>query len=200
MSTHHLECRCGAVRGEVETGLPVNRVLCYCADCQGYARFLGRADEILDDRGGSDVIQTLPRAVTITAGAEHLAAVRMTPGGPLRWYAACCKTPIGNTPASPQASFVGLLSTCLEKDGRSLDADFGPVRMWGFTASAIGEPKPAATPLWRFIVKLGGMMLKARLDGGWRRTPFFDVTSGRPVAEPRTLTEAERAALVAAPA
>ena len=41
-----LHCRCGEVVGRVENAAPqkVNRVVCYCDDCQAFAHQLGRAD------------------------------------------------------------------------------------------------------------------------------------------------------------
>ena len=195
---HRLECACGTVQGAVELGAPVNHLVCYCRDCQAYAGFLGRAGDILDTRGGSEIIQTLPKSVSFSQGADKLACVRMTGRGPLRWYASCCDTPIGNTALTPKVSFVGLVSACLKKDPAPLDADFGPVTGQVFTASAKGEPKPAATPIWKVAHKLIGMALKARLDGSWRTNPFFDVRTGQPVAQPRTLSAEERAEALAA--
>jgi len=72
-----------------------NRCVCYCRDCQAFAHFLGKVDAILDERGGSEIIQVLPRNLTFTQGIELLACMRLTEKGLLRWYAACCNTPIG---------------------------------------------------------------------------------------------------------
>ena len=56
-----LRCRCGEVVGLVENAAPqkVNRVVCYCDDCQAFAHQLGRAD-LLDAQGGTDIIQVAP--------------------------------------------------------------------------------------------------------------------------------------------
>lgn len=193
----HLECACGAVQGTVETGPPVNHVVCYCRDCQAWAHHLGRAAEILDERGGSEIVQLLPKAVRFTKGADKLACMRMTGRGPLRWYTTCCNTPIGNGALSSKVAFLGLVSACLKKDPRPLDADFGPVAMRVFTAGAKGEPKPLQTPMWKLVSKLAGMTLKARLDGSWRTNPFFDARTGEPVATPQTATAKARAEALA---
>ena len=58
--------------------------VCYCYDCQAFAHFLVKSEEILDDRGGSEVIQVLPSNVTLTEGVEALACVRLTAKGLLR--------------------------------------------------------------------------------------------------------------------
>jgi hypothetical protein len=197
---HPLACRCGAVRGLVEEHAPTSRTLCYCADCQAYAHFLGRAGDVLNAQGGTDVIQTTPDRMTLTAGADRLGCVTITARGPLRWYATCCNTPIANTAPSAKVAFVGLVSTCLKAEGRRLDESFGPPRMRVFTDGAKGEPKPKASPFLPLLLRIVGRSLKARLDGSWRRTPFFDVAADRPVAEPMVLTPDERARLVAAAA
>lgn len=187
---HDLACRCGAVRGVVERDARANHMVCYCADCQDYARVLGRPD-VLDERGGTEVVQTLPQFVTLTQGADRLACLRMTDKGPLRWYASCCNTPIGNTALTHRIAFVGLVAACLT--GRPVAETFGPVTMWGVTAGAKGEPRPPETSMLKIMARIAPRTLKARFDGGYRRTPFFDVKTGRPVAPPRMVTPDERA-------
>src|SRR5512146_1569363 len=123
---HPLACRCGMVRGFASTEPPYNHVVCYCRDCQAFAHFLGRADEILDEHGGSEIVQMRTRNLTLSQGADRLACVRLTPNGPLRWYTSCCNTPIGNTALKPRISFVGLVAACLEKDP-PVARSFGPV-------------------------------------------------------------------------
>lgn len=174
---------------------PVNRGICYCKDCQAFACFLGGAERILDARGGTDIVQTSPRAVRITSGREHLACLRLTADGLLRWYAACCNTPLGNTPPSYRLSFVGLIHCCLGDPARSLDASFGPSSMRVHTGSAWGEPKPRTRGVALAIARLGGAMLRARLSGAYRDTPFFD-PDGVPIAAPNVLSAEAHAALM----
>jgi hypothetical protein len=172
-----------------------NRAVCYCRDCQAFAHFLGSADTILDERGGSDVVQVLPKNVSFTQGVESLACMRLTPKGLLRWYAVCCRTPIGNTLATPAVSFVGLLHSCLGGQSASMTDAFGPVVAWVNTASARGSPKPKTQGLGRSLRWLAWTTLKARLSGDYRHTPFFDAETREPVAVPRVLTETERTQL-----
>ena len=56
-----LRCRCGHVRGIARDVSPANgfRFVCYCKDCQAFARFLERAD-VLDPAGGTDIFQMPP--------------------------------------------------------------------------------------------------------------------------------------------
>lgn len=208
MSSHPLQCRCGTLKGLVHDPRNVNHGVCYCRDCQAFAHLLGRAGEVLDERGGTEVVQILPRNVVFTQGAEALACMRLTPEGLVRWYAGCCKTPIGSTLATPKLSFISLVHTCLEgtseasvprggdlpgsaTGGQSLDEIFGPVRCWVNPGSAKGEPKPKETGRWRMLGWFFRTVLKARLNGDYRKTPFFDLATGRPVVPPRILSESE---------
>jgi hypothetical protein len=97
-----LRCSCGRVRGVARAVLPSAgfRFVCYCNDCQPFARFLERPD-ILDAGGGMDIFQLPPGQVTFTAGLDALRCVRLS-SKVLRWFADCCRTPIANTAADPR--------------------------------------------------------------------------------------------------
>jgi hypothetical protein len=97
--------------------------VCYCADCQAFARFLKRENEILDERGGTSIIQTIPANVTFAEG--------------------------------------------------------------------IGEDKPKSTQLLSGTLRAIGMMLKARIDGSYKHTPFFVLESGVPIVTPKVLSDWE---------
>ena len=128
--THSIRCSCGKLEGRLNRNDYVNRCVCYCADCQAFAHFLKRENEVLDDRGETSIVQTIPANVTLTKGIENLTCMRLTANGLLRWYAACCDTPIGNTPPNLNTSFVGLIHNCLSSDRNLLDRIFGTVRMY----------------------------------------------------------------------
>ena len=53
-----LRCKCGHVRGVAVDVSPSTgfRFVCYCGDCQAFARFLRRTD-VLDAAGGTDIFQ-----------------------------------------------------------------------------------------------------------------------------------------------
>lgn len=181
-----LKCRCGTLQGYVDRPETATRGICYCRDCQAFARYLGREGEVLDDRGGTEILQMLPKHVHFTAGLDELACVRLTGRGLLRWYARCCRTPVGNTPPVYRISYVGLVRDCLSGDGRSLDETVGPVRLRVHTNSAIGQPKPTSTGVAAAVMRFMGRLARAWLDGSFRQTPFFD-TGGAPVARPEVL-------------
>lgn len=190
-----LRCSCGALRG-IATGLSTatgNRAVCYCDDCQAFAHFLGRADEILDAHGGTDVFQTSSANLRFTGGAERLACVRLTSLGPLRWYASCCGTPVGNTLAIRLAPFLGLMRFALRDDGtHTLEEALGPVRWRVEGRYARGAPAGEAVhdrvPV-RMILRVARLLLMARLKGDHKRSPFFDARTGKPVAVPQLLDE-----------
>jgi Family of unknown function (DUF6151) len=193
---HPLRCRCGTLKGHVGHPEKVSRGVCYCKDCQAFAHFLGTTGSILDEMGGTDVIPTLPKYVTFTEGLEALACMSLSENGMLRWYASCCNTPVGNTPRNFKLSHVGLVHTCLEVPSTSLDSSFGPVRMRVNTKNAKGKPKlmPLSTvvSILRFLTSL----IRARLDGSYKRTPFFAADRGTPLVPPQVLTRTERERLM----
>lgn len=193
---HPLRCECGTLRGHVSHTESVCRGICYCKDCQAYAHFLGKPGEILDDMGGSDVIATLPQHVTFTQGIEVLTCMSLSSRGMLRWYASCCNTPIGNTARDFKVSHVGLLHNCLQDSSTSLDNAFGPVRMKVGMKSAKGAPKGMAVSTTVAILGFMARLIRTRLNGGYKITPFFDPETGAPRVSPKVLTPTERAGLI----
>ena len=136
-----LTCTCGQVRGEVRAAEPrlANRVICYCDDCQAFAHYLNRAD-LLDERGGSDIVQIPPATLTFTRGKDKIAGVRLT----LRACTAgarCCGAPLGNT-TTPAIPFVGLLASSFRLEGQDPDALFGKPRGAVMGQFAIGGAPP----------------------------------------------------------
>jgi hypothetical protein len=189
-------CRCGTVRGSVAKATPrsVNRVLCYCADCQAFAQALGRPD-LLDARGGSDVIQVAPARMTIEAGHAQVAALRLTERGLHRFHATCCGTPLGNAPG-PSIPVIGIPRPAFDVDGQDPDALFGPPSGTAYGESATGEGPPirkGVSPgvLARILLKVIGWRLSGR---GWPH-PFFDRATGRAVFPVHVLPPERREAL-----
>ncbi len=192
-NSHNIQCKCGHIRGLLSPTKPSNRCVCYCGDCQAFARHL-KAQDVMDSRGGTEVIQVPPSNVQFTQGADKLACLRLTEGGLLRWYAACCNTPIGNTMANHGMSFVGLVHTCLAGDDQAREASFGPVTMIVGVKSAIGANKPEQKGLFSGIAKTMVMIVKARLSGAYRSNPFFRQGTGVAIATPRVLSAGELSA------
>ncbi len=193
---HPLRCQCGTLRGHVSQPEKCTRIVCYCKDCRAFAQFLGNAGGILDALGGTDIIATHPQSVTFTDGQQALACMSLSGTGMLRWYASCCNTPIGNTSRDIRMAYVGLVHSCLDDASGRLDDVFGPVRMrTGAKKGAQGHP-PSST--WGTMATMAGFaskLLRARLDGSYRRTPFFNAEQGTPVVAPKVLTPEQRAQL-----
>jgi hypothetical protein len=189
---HQLRCRCGTLKGYVSHPEKVSRGVCYCKDCQAFAHFLGTPGDVLDEMGGTDVIATLPKHVTFTHGAEALACMSLTEQGMLRWYASCCRTPIGNTPRNFKVSHVGLVHTCLQDSSRTLESSFGPVRMRVNTKHAKGKPKVMPLSTIASVLRFLRSLVRTRLDGSYKSTPFFSGDQGTPVVSPKVLTTSER--------
>jgi hypothetical protein len=176
------------------TGL---RFVCYCKDCQAFARFLERAD-VLDPAGGTDIFQIPPARVKLTAGTDAMRCLRFS-DKVLRWYTDCCRTPIANTAAGPRFPVIGVVHSFMghEADGRSRDEALGLPLCRLYERSAVGPLSPNAPG----PPSLGAYAGHASKILGWwvrglnRPTPFFDDRTKAPRAVPRVLTPSERAAL-----
>ena len=190
---HPLRCRCGTVQGHVaETHQAMGRGVCYCKDCRAFAHFLGREGDVLDLQGGTDVIATHPQHVVLTQGLDALTCMSLSPRGLLRWYASCCRTPIGNTARNPKLDYVGLVHTCLEGAGVPIERSIGPVTLRLNSASASSPVSDRSHGVFGSALRFIGTMLGARIGGSYKRSPFFDVDTGMPVVAPHVLTKAER--------
>ncbi len=179
-----LRCRCGQVQGEVGTDRTYVRATCYCKDCRAYAQWLG-VPGLLDDAGGVDVVAMAPSQLRFTAGQDWIACLSLSPRGIYRWYAACCRTPLGNTPRDPRVHYVGVSTDCL--DPAAADAAFGPARRCVINTDS--ATAPVAPTRWAFVV--GGLRILAGILGaklrGRRDSPFFDAATGEPIRTPELL-------------
>ena len=177
-----LRCRCGRVQGELGTRGTYTRATCYCNDCRAYARWLG-VPGLLDEAGGVDVVAMAPSQVRFTVGADQVACMSWSERGIHRWYAACCRTPLGNTPRDPRVHYVGMSTACMAATGPTVDAAFGqPRRCLVSTTSATApvRKRPLSTAWGILRVALG--LAAARLRGH-RAAPFLDA-DGRPIRTP----------------
>lgn len=193
-----VRCSCGSVTGTLRgVGVtPGVRIICTCDDCQAFARYLGRSD-ILDRFGGTDIYQTAPALLELSAGVDQLRCLRLTSRGLMRWYTDCCRTPVGNTLASPAVPFVGVQRVLTDHSGsgKSRDATMG--------APSFIQTKFARAPIPKDYVTRSALSAIGRtawaiannaLAGRARPSPFFDA-SGKPVAKPLVLAVSERRAL-----
>ena len=197
MSTQaELRCRCGQVVGVVTNASQrtANRVVCYCDDCQAFAHQLGRAD-LLNAKGGSDIVQVAPASLTFVKGQDRIAGVRLTPKGLFRYHTTCCNTPVGNT-LSPAIPFVGILAQAFDTERQHADHVFGTPVGAIFGKCAIGEPPAGSTGLnlplmLRAIAKVLGWRLGGR---SWPH-PFFRPNTREPMFPLTVLSPERREAL-----
>jgi hypothetical protein len=196
-----LRCRCGHVRGVAHDVSPSAgfRFVCYCKDCQAFARLLERPD-VLDAAGGTDIFHLAAGRVTLTTGADALRCLRLRDDTKvLRWYAECCRTPIANTATSARFPVVALIHSFMDHEGggHSRDEALGPPLCRIYERSATGPLAANAPPPPSFgiFARRAAKVLGWWMRGLGRPNPFFDERTNAPLAAPRVLTESERAAL-----
>jgi hypothetical protein len=170
----------------------VNRVICYCDDCQAYAHQLGRAD-LLNAKGGSDIVQVAPAALSFTKGQDRIAGLRLTPKGLYRWHATCCNTPVGNT-LSPAVPFVGIPVQSF--DAPRPDDVFGAPMGAIQGKFAVGEPPAGSTGFnLLLILRAIARVLGWRLGGKTWPHPFFARETGAPTYPVTVIAREQREAL-----
>ena len=190
---HPLHCDCGSVQGYVVPSASATRAVCYCRDCQAFARFIGTLGTV-DEKGGTEVVASLPYHVHLTRGVGKLACISLRDNGLYRWYAACCRTPVANTPRSRNIPYVGIIHRCLEKHQPSLEATFGPIRLVVNTKSARSgvEATSNVVTLAR-VLGLAVSALGATVSGASKTHPFFAPGANTPIHHVHVLTPHERA-------
>ncbi len=188
MSDLSLSCQCGSIKGTAQTVTKSSsiRVVCYCSDCQAFAVEIGAEGCVLNEHGGTEILQVAPALVHFTQGEEHIACLRFGEAGTFRWYAECCNTPIGNT-TQPSFPFIGLNHAFIETDLASKTADIGPVRWhiqtqhaadsWPEDQKRIGFPT-------RLTLSVMSKVLGWKIRGLSRPNPLF-TEAGHPRVQPR---------------
>ncbi len=186
-----LQCQCGHLRGQLSNTEKSTRIMCYCKDCQAFAHYLGKAGDMIDAQGGVDVAVSQPEQVSFTSGTDALACMSLSSKGMLRWYASCCNTPIGNTARDSKMAFVGLSVACVADSPAKADSVFGPIRMRSHTGNAKGEVPSSGLAAVATMAGFAVKLLRARVGGGYLRTPFFKPGGKEPVAAPKVLSTQE---------
>jgi hypothetical protein len=188
-----LRCRCGAVRARAVESSPstTNHVVCYCKDCRAFARWLDRAD-MLDEAGGSDIVQVARARVVFEAGLDQLACLRLSEKGLHRFYTACCRTPFGNT--QPRMPFLGIADAAFDPADADRRRGAIPPLVRIQTQSATARLPPGGAPALRMLPHITRLLLTWSLRGLGGET-FFDPRTGKPRVDPRVLSPAERSAL-----
>lgn len=192
-----LACRCGQVEGRIEPRRVHARASCYCRDCRAFARWLGDG-ALLDAAGGTDIVAMAPDGLQFTRGLDKLACLSLGPHGLLRWYASCCRTPLGNCPRDPRIHYLGVPVPAIAEPAEAIDAAFGP--RGRIAVNVASATAPVASPRLARItgtLRIAAGVIAARLRGR-RNTLLFDAY-GLPLREPLVLDRAQREALSAEP-
>ncbi|MEM7753457.1 MAG: DUF6151 family protein [Pseudomonadota bacterium] len=165
-------CVCGSVEAELPSA--GNHLVCYCESCRGFVEQLGKGDR-LDAAGGSALFQVSPDQVRFTKGAEHLRWMKLSPKGPMRWYTACCNTPMANTLANRAIAFASFQVHDIAPQDALAEVS-ARVHLKGALAHVEGRTGGIG-PL---LASLLGRSAKSWVTGAWKRNPFFDA-SGTPI-------------------
>lgn len=187
-----LECDCGAVKGSLQSKAAQNGnwLVCHCRDCQAFVHHCGKADAVLDDHAGTPLVQTGAFALTITSGADALAAVRVTDSKLLRWHCRHCRTPIANTMDDGRWPFLSLLAYGLK--GPLPPGSQAPTHV--FTKSGCGDTSALRTGgAVSMTLRAIGRIFRDRLTARGRVAPFFRPGEKQPIVPAHLLTAQERA-------
>lgn len=166
-----------------------------CDDCQAYAEFLGRAAEILDAHGGTDLSYATQSRFEILTGRDQLRGVRLFAAGILRVYTECCRTPVAHVPSTKMA-FVGIPHLFMRGGAAGVTRDdlLGPLVLHLQGRYCRGEmPSGAHTgtpagPWAKAMVQVVGDSLRGRQ---WP-SAFHDQASHEPTMPVSVLSEAAR--------
>lgn len=192
---HPIQCQCGTLRGQLEGTGTNNRAICYCTDCRAFARYLGKAPEVLDKQGGTEIFQVAQSRLRFLQGEDRLAAIRLSDKGMIRWYASCCGTPIGNTMNNPKISFIGLIHSCLNRN--QINEDFGVDVAVLNVDTSLGNPKPKQRGFLGVVTRFMWIVITSRFSGSYKKSPLF-TASGLPSVDPKILSADELANLKSA--
>jgi len=189
-------CACGAVTGTLTDVGPRqgDHVICHCTDCQDLTHYLGQAGRVLDAHGGTSLYQSRCARMKLRSGRERLACVHLTDKPTLRWYAACCRTPLFNSYANGRIPYITTQLAACDPAARARLT--GPPLGHLFTADGIGDT--SALPgmsMGRLMRRFFPRMIRDMLSGDRRRCELFDARTLEPIAAPRRLTPDERQAL-----
>lgn len=180
-------CQCGEIKGTLHGATPQsgNHVRCYCDACRAAVLYTTGKDV---EGSGVELFQTTPDKISFQQGRGNLAVFSFNPKKLLRFRASCCGVPMFTMLPTPKFALAGMMTDLLEDKSA-----IGPVASEAFIPQPNGRSKHSSVlrlyggTMWRALV--------ARITGAWKQTPFFDIDTGKPVAEVYVPTPAERAKL-----
>ena len=178
--TFSLSCKCRQFQAGAEriSRRSVNRVICYCSDCQAYARHLGRA-EMLDSWGGSDIIQLPAASFRIVAGHEQIIGLKLSLKPTIRWLAKCCSSPVANM-SSPKSPALGILAASFQGSRHQLDLCLGrPIGQIHGQEAAVKNPSLGTGIGLPVLLLAVPKVLYWAVAGRGKPNPFIDENTGQ---------------------
>lgn len=171
MTDIKLKCKCWKVTGlahkvSVDNW---NRIICHCTDCQSFAEYLKNEVLILDNHKWTDIFQMPLSNIEIISWKESIKCIKLSDKWLYRWYADCCKTPIGNTMTS-KANFIWVVHNFMDIKNR--DEVLWPVRAFAFLKTNTSERQ--ATPLIKMLPRMFLKILGMRFQKWKEFSDFFD--------------------------
>jgi hypothetical protein len=126
-------CTCGAVVLEITVGATSQLIKpasigCACSDCVGFVERVAKAPRSLDKSaarplppivdpwlGCTHMVQCFRSDVRVTSGAAHVRASKLSAGAPMvRFYAACCGTPLALSPEPAVVPILPIYASLIE--------------------------------------------------------------------------------------
>ncbi len=183
-----LSCLCGNVTGALKNAGPAtgDHVICHCSDCRRYAHLLDQDARILDANGGSALFAARCASLQLWTGRDSLRCVHLTDKPTLRWYAACCRTPMFNTYANGRIPYLTAIVANLDSERR--EQVLGPpIGLLSIDQAKSGFGTDPKLFVLRFIFGVLIRMAKDIVSGDRRRSPLFDSRSLAPISKPQRL-------------
>lgn len=183
-----ISCDCGSFVANLKS-FPKNtpgRLVCYCDDCQAYARKLKRTD-VLDLYGGTEVIPVYPKEIEVIQGLDKLKCYRLTKHGTYRWATSCCNSPIVNT--RPGFPWAGIFHTAYTNQNPTALSELGEIKCRIYGKYALDGAPFIISEKIAFRDKLVVMpfIVKGKILGMGKKSPFFESDNLTPICEPEIL-------------
>ena len=126
-----IQCDCGKFKARLNNikKATTGRLVCYCNDCQNYARKLCRHD-LLGPYGGTEAVVVYPSDYEIIEGKDLLVCNLLSPSGASRFSTTCCNTPVANT--KQKFPWVSILTKSFENANEGSTEELGNIKSRAF--------------------------------------------------------------------
>lgn len=186
MAALPFRCSCGTVAGELSNApAKGTHLVCYCDSCRAGANYCGAS---MAAGTPLQLYLTQPEHFKITQGLDQLAPFRFSPRAITRWQARCCGVQMFSTQADPKLTIMSIVAE------RLANADaLGPLTCKAFVPTSGGKSRHEGK--WALARSVFGA-LRAKLNGNWRKTQLFDVTTCQPIADVILVSKDDKRALL----